>query len=158
MKAYVLIKIQTGEIVDAIHQLRKVPGVVTADMTFGLYDAVAIVEASGNRLCRSVSCPVCTVSFCEYFGGTLDSIGPQPRINTPSVSASTVRTVLKSRVRLSVRLAQVFILNKGRQGADSPCLPFSMTVFTGLSQILQSPREPPLAGQLARGTASNSRS
>ena len=30
MKAYVLIKIQTGEIVDAIHQLRKVPGVVTA--------------------------------------------------------------------------------------------------------------------------------
>ncbi|MBM4424544.1 MAG: Lrp/AsnC family transcriptional regulator [Chloroflexi bacterium] len=45
MKAYVLIKIQSGEIVDAIRQLRKVPGVVAADMTFGPYDAVAVVEA-----------------------------------------------------------------------------------------------------------------
>jgi uncharacterized protein with GYD domain len=45
MKAYVLVKVQTGEIVDAIRQMRKVTGVVAADMTFGPYDAVAIVEA-----------------------------------------------------------------------------------------------------------------
>jgi len=56
MKAYVLIKIQTGEIVDAIHQLRKVPGVVTADMTFGPYDAVAIVEGKDvNHVGRVVA-------------------------------------------------------------------------------------------------------
>lgn len=45
MKAYVLIKVQTGEIVDAIRQMRKVAGVAAADMTFGPFDAVAIVDA-----------------------------------------------------------------------------------------------------------------
>ena len=35
MKAYVLIKIRTGEILDAIRQLRSAKGVVAADMTFG---------------------------------------------------------------------------------------------------------------------------
>ncbi|HKZ68949.1 MAG TPA: Lrp/AsnC ligand binding domain-containing protein, partial [Anaerolineales bacterium] len=45
MKAYVLIKLQTGEIVEALHQLRRLKGVVSADMTFGPYDAVATIEA-----------------------------------------------------------------------------------------------------------------
>lgn len=45
MKAYILINIRTGEIPDAIQQLRAVKGVVAADMTFGTYDAVAVVEA-----------------------------------------------------------------------------------------------------------------
>ncbi len=45
MKAYVLIKIRTGEVPEAISQLRDIKGVATADMTFGPYDAVAVVEA-----------------------------------------------------------------------------------------------------------------
>lgn len=45
MKAYILIHIQTGEIGEVLKQLRTVKGVAQADMTFGEYDAVALVEA-----------------------------------------------------------------------------------------------------------------
>ncbi len=44
MKAYVLIKIRTGEVKEVVENLRKIPGVVEAHMTFGPYDAVAEVE------------------------------------------------------------------------------------------------------------------
>lgn len=44
MKAYILIKIRTGEVKDVIRSLKKVEGVIEAHMTFGPYDAVAVVE------------------------------------------------------------------------------------------------------------------
>jgi DNA-binding Lrp family transcriptional regulator len=44
MKAYVLIKIRAGEVKEVVKNLRKIPGVVEAHMTFGPYDAVAEVE------------------------------------------------------------------------------------------------------------------
>ena len=46
MKAYVLIKIRTGEVNEVVKSLRKVEGVVEAHMTFGPYDAVAEVETT----------------------------------------------------------------------------------------------------------------
>ena len=46
MKAYVLIKIRAGEIKSVVHQLRKTKNIVEANMTFGPYDAVAILESS----------------------------------------------------------------------------------------------------------------
>ncbi len=46
MKAYVLIKIRAGEVKEVVRQLRKLEGVQEAHMTFGPYDAVAVVEAS----------------------------------------------------------------------------------------------------------------
>jgi DNA-binding Lrp family transcriptional regulator len=46
MKAYIMIKIRAGEVKDVVHQLRKVDGVVEAHMTFGPYDAVAVVETA----------------------------------------------------------------------------------------------------------------
>ncbi len=46
MKAYVLIKIRSGEVKDVIRQLRKLESVTEAHMTFGPYDAVAVVESS----------------------------------------------------------------------------------------------------------------
>jgi DNA-binding Lrp family transcriptional regulator len=46
MKAYVLINIRTGELRDVVRQLKRVEQVREANMTFGPYDAVAIVEAS----------------------------------------------------------------------------------------------------------------
>ena len=46
MKAYILIHIQTGEIGEVLKQLRRVKGVAQADMTFGEYDAIAMVEAA----------------------------------------------------------------------------------------------------------------
>lgn len=44
MKAFVLINVRTGEIREVVRQLRRVEGVVDATMTFGPYDAVAVVE------------------------------------------------------------------------------------------------------------------
>ena len=46
MKAYVLIKTRAGEIKDVVKQLRRVEGVTEAHMTFGPYDAVAVVETT----------------------------------------------------------------------------------------------------------------
>jgi DNA-binding Lrp family transcriptional regulator len=44
MKAYVLIKIHAGEVKEVVRNLRKVEGITEAHMTFGPYDAVAVVE------------------------------------------------------------------------------------------------------------------
>jgi DNA-binding Lrp family transcriptional regulator len=46
MKAYIMIKIRSGDVKNVVHQLRKINGVVEAHMTFGPYDAVAVVEAA----------------------------------------------------------------------------------------------------------------
>ena len=46
MKAYILIKIRTGEVKDVIRSLKKVEGVIEAHMTFGPYDVVATVQTS----------------------------------------------------------------------------------------------------------------
>jgi DNA-binding Lrp family transcriptional regulator len=46
MKAYVLISVRTGEVREVLRQLRRVEGVAEATMTFGPYDAVAVVEAA----------------------------------------------------------------------------------------------------------------
>jgi DNA-binding Lrp family transcriptional regulator len=45
MKAYVLIKIRAGEVKDVVRQLRKIENVIEAHMTFGPYDAVAVIMA-----------------------------------------------------------------------------------------------------------------
>ncbi|MCX6082950.1 MAG: Lrp/AsnC ligand binding domain-containing protein [Chloroflexi bacterium] len=45
MKAFVLINIRTGEIYDVVHQLQKIHQIKEVSMTFGPYDAVAIVES-----------------------------------------------------------------------------------------------------------------
>lgn len=45
MKAYVLINIRTGEVLDVVRQMRKVAQVREVNMTFGPYDAVAIIES-----------------------------------------------------------------------------------------------------------------
>lgn len=45
MKAYVLLQVTTGEITSVVRQLCQVKAVKSAEMTFGEYDAIAIVEA-----------------------------------------------------------------------------------------------------------------
>jgi DNA-binding Lrp family transcriptional regulator len=44
MKAIVLIKIQTGEIQNAIQDLRRLSSVADAQMTFGPYDAIVLID------------------------------------------------------------------------------------------------------------------
>ena len=45
MKAFVLIKIRAGDVGDVVHQLREMESVVEAHMTFGPYDAVAVIDS-----------------------------------------------------------------------------------------------------------------
>ena len=45
MKAYILVNIRTGSIKEVVGHLRRVTGVLEAQMTFGPYDAVAVIEA-----------------------------------------------------------------------------------------------------------------
>ena len=44
MKAYILIKVRTGEIKEVVKQLRKLPPIKSAEMTFGPYDVIAVLE------------------------------------------------------------------------------------------------------------------
>jgi DNA-binding Lrp family transcriptional regulator len=45
MKAYVLIKVRAGNVKEAVRRLHETPHILEASMTFGSYDAVAVVEA-----------------------------------------------------------------------------------------------------------------
>lgn len=45
MKAFVLIKIRAGQVKDVVQQLRAMESVSEAYMTFGPYDAVAVVDS-----------------------------------------------------------------------------------------------------------------
>jgi DNA-binding Lrp family transcriptional regulator len=46
MRAYVLINVRPGEVREVVRHLARVDGVVEATMTFGPYDAVAVVESA----------------------------------------------------------------------------------------------------------------
>ncbi|MFO7536600.1 MAG: Lrp/AsnC ligand binding domain-containing protein [Chloroflexota bacterium] len=53
MKAYILINIRIGGVSEAVQHLRRIEQVIEANMTFGPYDAVAIVQADdANHLGR----------------------------------------------------------------------------------------------------------
>ena len=45
MKAYVLIEIHTGAVKEVVKNLSRLERVIEAHMTFGPYDAVAVIEA-----------------------------------------------------------------------------------------------------------------
>ena len=46
MKAFVLIKIRAGDVGEVVRQIRAMESVVEAHMTFGPYDAIAIINSS----------------------------------------------------------------------------------------------------------------
>lgn len=50
MKAYILINVRTGSVPEVVRNLRRLKGVVEANMTFGPYDVVAVVEVSEFNL------------------------------------------------------------------------------------------------------------
>ena len=49
MKAYVLITARTGEASALVRQVLRLEGVLEAHITFGPYDAVAVVEANSTK-------------------------------------------------------------------------------------------------------------
>ena len=59
MKAYVLINVRPGGVREVVRDLHRVEGVLEANMTFGPYDVVAVVQADdinhlGNILAANV--------------------------------------------------------------------------------------------------------
>jgi DNA-binding Lrp family transcriptional regulator len=46
MKAYVLIKVRPGDIKEVVRRLHETPHILEANMTFGPYDVVAVVDTS----------------------------------------------------------------------------------------------------------------
>lgn len=59
MKAYILINVRTGYVVEVLSHLTRIEGVLEANMTFGPYDVVAIIQANdlqslGKMLAQSV--------------------------------------------------------------------------------------------------------
>ena len=49
MRAFVLLNVRNGEVREVVGSLRRVRGVVSAHVTFGPYDAVAVIEAPDVR-------------------------------------------------------------------------------------------------------------
>ncbi len=49
MKAYVLLTARTGEVTAVVRQIKRVEGVLDAHITFGPYDAVAVIEANNIK-------------------------------------------------------------------------------------------------------------
>ncbi len=45
MRGYVLVHTRSGEERDIINQIKNVPGIIRADVTFGPYDVIVEVEA-----------------------------------------------------------------------------------------------------------------
>lgn len=62
MKAFMLIEIRTGEIPEVVRQLKRIESVTEAYMTFGPYDAVAVISADDvshlGRIMASVIQPI----------------------------------------------------------------------------------------------------
>lgn len=61
MKAFVLIKIRSGEIPETLQSIRKTKNVLEADMTFGPFDAVVSIQAQdlnelGKVVASSIQC------------------------------------------------------------------------------------------------------
>ncbi len=49
MKAYVLISTRNGEASAVVRQANRLEGVVEAHITFGPYDAIAVIEAENTK-------------------------------------------------------------------------------------------------------------
>ena len=61
MKAYVLIEVEMGHAEDVTDAIRQMPGVISADATFGIYDLIVIAEVGSVRdlgalLRRDIQC------------------------------------------------------------------------------------------------------
>ena len=69
MKAYVFLNIRTGSIPEVVRNIRSIKGVSEANMTFGPYDAVSIIEATDiHQLGRMIANEI------QPIPGVLDTI------------------------------------------------------------------------------------
>ncbi len=59
MKAYVMITVRSGAILEVVNNLRRIDGVMDANMTFGPYDVVAVIQAeSVHRIGRLIAADI----------------------------------------------------------------------------------------------------
>ena len=69
MKAYVLVEIRAGSVKEVVRHLRRVSSVVEAHMTFGPYDAVAVIETDDIKKIGSI-----LASEIQPIPGVLDTM------------------------------------------------------------------------------------
>jgi DNA-binding Lrp family transcriptional regulator len=56
MKAYVFMHVRAGSVPEVVTNLRRLDGVVDANMTFGPYDVIAVIQADDpNKLGKLVA-------------------------------------------------------------------------------------------------------
>ena len=66
MKAYVLIKVRAGEVAGVVRHLHRVASLTSAEMTFGQYDAIAILEAESlETMGRTIALDIQTIPGVE---------------------------------------------------------------------------------------------
>ena len=59
MKAYVMITVRSGAILEVVNNLRRIDGVIDANMTFGPYDIVAVIQAETvHRIGRLIAADI----------------------------------------------------------------------------------------------------
>lgn len=69
MKAYVLIHVRTGSVPEVVRNMRRLDGVIDANMTFGPYDVVAVIQGDDvNKLGHLIA------SNIQPIPGILDTI------------------------------------------------------------------------------------
>jgi DNA-binding Lrp family transcriptional regulator len=69
MKAYVLIHVRTGSVPEVVRNMRRLDGVIEANMTFGPYDVVAVIQGDDvNKLGHLIA------SNIQPIPGILDTI------------------------------------------------------------------------------------
>jgi len=69
MKAYIMIHVRPGSVPEVIRNMRRVKGIIEANMTFGPYDVVAVAEVNDvNNLGKLVA------SELQPIPGVLDTL------------------------------------------------------------------------------------
>ena len=69
MKAYVLIHVRAGSVPEVVRNMRRLDGVIDANMTFGPYDVVAVIQADDvNKLGHLIAAKI------QPIPGILDTI------------------------------------------------------------------------------------
>jgi DNA-binding Lrp family transcriptional regulator len=59
MKAYVMITVRSGAILEVVNNLRRIDGVMDANMTFGPHDVVAVIQAENvHRIGRLIAADI----------------------------------------------------------------------------------------------------
>ena len=135
MKAYFFINISPGKSADAVRELRRVDGVKSADLCWGLPDVIALVEAADLKALRDV-----VLNKIQKIGGVSQTT---PYIGHPAYKAMGGRAAYTLATALVVGLGGTFGYVAFVAGALPRPVLAPILVFIGLEIAGQSYLAPP---------------